>query len=80
MIEHPYILCRGFLKFIPEASAELLLGFRMADASAALRMPKTRQQATPTYKDDPQLDYTDRLAALSEDARSIVTQALPINI
>jgi hypothetical protein len=42
-------------------------------------MPEIKQQASPVSKVDPQLDYTDRLAELSEDAQSIVTQVLPIN-
>ena len=43
-------------------------------------MPELKQQATPAYKTDPQLDYGTRLAELSESAQSVVTQVLPITL
>ena len=43
-------------------------------------MPALKQQVTPAYKTDPQVDYGTRLANLSERAQSVITQVLPVTL
>ncbi len=43
-------------------------------------MPELKQQVSPAYQTDPQLDYGTRLADLSASAQSVITQVLPVTI